>query len=266
MDKNNFQAVDLWKMLENLYQEGIKEKQSSLIGTIIIGELPLPVIKENNYVYPSIYPYTDLSKPTYVYDEASTYFIPHENGDQKADIRQSIINFDQRDAEYSEFFSKLRNYDQNPGGYTSTKIWYDDFIGNKKYFSEQFVSGYINNFLFHEDITYHRFTNLILDYFKDGANGSAVALINEYTANTAMSTDDDYSQLGEVGEAYESTISDYKSNLNQMAQNASTDLNNIGNDSNRIPTLMIGQALASLIQPYTNLFAPEFLTSISTNV
>ncbi len=29
---------------------------------------------------------------------------------------------------------------------------------------------------------------------------------------------------------------------------------------------MIGQALSSLIQPYTSLFAPEFLTSISTNV
>lgn len=51
-----------------------------------------------------------------------------------------------------------------------------------------------------------------------------------------------------------------------MAQDANTDLNAVGNDSNRIPTLMIGQSLSSLIQPYTNLFAPEFLTNISTNI
>lgn len=79
LDKDRFQAADLRKILENLYQEGIKEKRSVLIGTIVIGDLPLPVIKENNYVYPSIYPYTDLERPTYVYDPGSTYFIPHEN-------------------------------------------------------------------------------------------------------------------------------------------------------------------------------------------
>lgn len=195
MNKDNFRAFDLWKVLENLYQEGEKDKKSSLIGTIIIGDLPLPVIKENNYVYPSIYPYTDIEKPSYVYDEASTYFIPHENGDHKAEIWQSNINFGDDDAQYNKFFGKLKGYDNNPNGYTSTKIWYDDFIGLKKYFSDQFMSGYVNNFLFHEDITYHRFNNLILDYFKDGANSNAVSLISEYTSNTAMSTDDDYSQL-----------------------------------------------------------------------
>lgn len=266
LDKDHFQASDIWKMLENLYQEGIKEKKSSLIGTILIGDIALPVIKENNYVYPSIYPYTDLEKPSYVYDESSTYFIPQEKGDHKADIWQSVINFEDRDSEYSKFFSKLKNYDQNPTSYTSTKIWYDDFIGLKKYFSDQFLSGYINNFLFHEDITYHRFTNLILDYFKDGANGNAVGLISNYTANTTIPADDDYSQLGEVGEAYKSSISSWKGNLNKMAQDANADLNQVGNDSDRIPTLMIGQALSSLIQPYTSLFAPEFLTNISQNI
>ena len=81
-----------------------------------------------------------------------------------------------------------------------------------------------------------------------------------------MSTDDDYSQLGSVGDEYKSVISAWKNNLSNQAKNANTDLNKIGNDSDRIPTLMIGQALSSLIQPYTSLFAPEFLTSISTNI
>lgn len=266
IDKDHFQAQDIRKMLENLYQEGIKEKKSALVGTILIGEIPLPVINENTYIYPSIYPYTDLEKPTYLHDENSTYFVPQEKGDHKADIWQSVINFEQRDGEYSKFFGKLRTYQKDPTGYASTKIWYDDFIGLKKYFADQFLSGYINNFLFHEDITYHRFTNLILDYFKDGANANAVALISDYTANVAMSTDDDYSELGEVEDEYKNAISKWKSDLNTMTKNASKDLNEIGDDSDKIPTLMIGQALSSLIKPYTDLFAPEFLTNISSNI
>lgn len=194
IDKDRFQAYDLWKILENLYQEGTKENSSSLIGTTLIGDLPLPVIRENNYIYPSIYPYTDLEKPTYTYDPASTYFTPQDKGDHKADIRQSVINFQQQDDQYTKFFSKLKTYKQNPTGYASTKIWYDDFIGLKKYFADQFMSGYINNFIFHEDITYHRFTNLILDYFKDSTNSNAVSMISDYTAKTPLSTDGDYGQ------------------------------------------------------------------------
>lgn len=98
----------MWKVLENLYLEGIKEKKSLLIGTIIIGDLPLPVIRENEYVYPSIYPYTDLEKATYAYSETEKYFVPQENGDHKAEIWQSVINFSSGDAEYTKFFAKLK--------------------------------------------------------------------------------------------------------------------------------------------------------------
>lgn len=128
LDKNNFQASDIRKILENLYQEGTKGAASSLIGTIFIGDMPLPVIRENNYIYPSVYPYTDLEKPSYIYDPASTYFVPEDDGDHKADIRQSIINFQDQDDQYTKFFDKLRNYKDNPTNYTSNKIWYDDFI------------------------------------------------------------------------------------------------------------------------------------------
>lgn len=194
IDKNNFQAYDIWKILENLYQEGNQKNPSSLIGTILIGDIPLPVIRENSYIYPSIYPYTDLEKPSYVYDPASTYFVTEDDGDHKADIWQSMINFEDQDDQYTKFFDKLRNYKQNPINYTSTKIRYDDFIGLKKYFADQFLSGYINNFLFHEDITYHRYTNLIFDYFKDAANNNALSLIGD-DAQKLSPNEESYSQL-----------------------------------------------------------------------
>lgn len=51
-----------------------------------------------------------------------------------------------------------------------------------------------------------------------------------------------------------------------MAQQANTSLENLDKDTDKIPTLMIGEALAALIKPYTTLFSPEYLSSIQENV
>lgn len=215
LNKDNFKAYDIRKLLENLYQEGDKERTSSLIGTILIGDIPLPVIRENNYIYPSVYPYTDLSKPSYVYEPGSTYFVPQEAGDHKADIWQSVISFTQ-EASYPAFFNKLKSYKENPSNYTSTKVWYEDFIGLKKYFSDQFISGYINNFLFHEDITYHRFTNLLLDYFKKQSELSTESLFEQYNTAATSNEDDAYEELGKITSEFSSTVDTRRSMLNKL--------------------------------------------------
>jgi hypothetical protein len=49
-------------------------------------------------------------------------------------------------------------------------MWYDDFIGMKNTFDNDTLPFYVNKFLFTEDVGYHRFTNLMLDYFKQVQN------------------------------------------------------------------------------------------------
>ena len=51
-----------------------------------------------------------------------------------------------------------------------------------------------------------------------------------------------------------------------MAQQANVSLDNLDQDTDKIPTLMIGEALKALIKPYTSLFSPEYLSSIQENV
>jgi hypothetical protein len=43
-----------------------------------MGKIPLPVIKYQNYIFPSIYPYTDFIDQKYIRDEAQGYFIQNK--------------------------------------------------------------------------------------------------------------------------------------------------------------------------------------------
>ncbi|MBS8121698.1 hypothetical protein [Candidatus Vampirococcus lugosii] len=71
---DNFTAPDIVKILQNLYFEGQKDAPSSLIGTILIGDIPLPVVNNNKFIYPNIFPYVNFEKNKYVYDNNTGFF------------------------------------------------------------------------------------------------------------------------------------------------------------------------------------------------
>ena len=60
IDTKTMKAFEISKMLENMYFEGLKDQSSKLIGTILIGDVPLPVVQNNGFIYPSIFPYVDF--------------------------------------------------------------------------------------------------------------------------------------------------------------------------------------------------------------
>ena len=41
----------------------------------LIGAIDLPVVNDNGYYYPSVYPYVDFIKPQFVYSEEEQSFI-----------------------------------------------------------------------------------------------------------------------------------------------------------------------------------------------
>jgi len=61
-------------------------------------------------------------------------------------------------------------------------MWYDDFVGIKTTFDDDTLPFYVNNFLFTEDVGYHRFTNLMLDYFKQVQNDGVGDLVSSLSA------------------------------------------------------------------------------------
>jgi sugar-specific transcriptional regulator TrmB len=63
IDASTFKARDIAKILDNMYFDGIKDKTANLVGTILIGNLPLPVVQyENYYFQASIHTSTSKSR------------------------------------------------------------------------------------------------------------------------------------------------------------------------------------------------------------
>ena len=59
---------------EKLYFQGDKDGLSQLLGTIIIGPVPLPVVHKNDKTFISLYPYTDFEEKAFVYNQEKNYY------------------------------------------------------------------------------------------------------------------------------------------------------------------------------------------------
>ena len=114
INTKTFKAKDIVQMLENIYFDGINKKTSKLIGTILIGDIPLPVVKQNNFVFPSIYPYIDFEEQQYVYNTSSEFFEYNNNPNGQAEIWHGLINFTNNISAYTGYFDKLETYANNP--------------------------------------------------------------------------------------------------------------------------------------------------------
>ena len=73
LDLDNISAYDIHRMMENIYFDGLENVNSSLIWLVMIWDIPLPVINQDGYVFPSVYPYVDFENQKYdlleIYDE-----------------------------------------------------------------------------------------------------------------------------------------------------------------------------------------------------
>jgi hypothetical protein len=135
----------------------------------------LPVVENNGFIYPSIYPYVDFEDQQFIYDTNKKFFVYNNNPNGQAELRHGIIQF-KTASEYNDFFIKVRSYFTNPTKFIDKAIRYEDFIGLKKYFIPENTKYYINSMMFSEDIGYHRFNNLMLNILKDEHNESALSL------------------------------------------------------------------------------------------
>lgn len=82
---------------EKLYYEGDGEQDtmSRLVGTILIGDLPIPMVDSLKDQFPSIYPYVDFVDKKFLYDEKTGKYIVAQNDSQKIvepEIWHGVIN------------------------------------------------------------------------------------------------------------------------------------------------------------------------------
>ena len=177
INTKEYSAPELTKLLENMYFDGLKDQSSRMIGVVLVWEIPLPVVRYQDYIFPSIYPYVDFLEQKYLWDEESKYFVKNNDNGQ-AELWHGMINFNTIE-EYHTFFNKLKQYDNNPTDFVDKKIWYDDFIALKKNFLEDAYKFYQNSLIFAEDSMYHRYTNFFAHILQKDQDWNNQELISD---------------------------------------------------------------------------------------
>jgi hypothetical protein len=72
---------------EKLYYEGDgQDGISRLVGTILIGDVPLPIVEKDGLSFPSLYPYVDFDNKRFVYDTREGRYIWWRNAPESSDV------------------------------------------------------------------------------------------------------------------------------------------------------------------------------------
>ena len=236
---DNFSAKNITQLLENIYFDWITWEPSKLVWVILIWDIPLPVVNQGWYIYPTIYPYVDFEEQKFIWDEESKYFVYNGNSKWQAEIWHWMINFWNDIGEYTKYFTKLKQYWRNPTSYIWKAIWYDDFIWNNKYFNEDSLNFYLNNFIFAEDIWYHRYSDLMVKVLQWQRNNEIAEIMEQLNESAA--------------ELWSTWFEDM-------------DMSTITDDMNT-PTMQIKAILDNwYLISYSSLFWQKYLKTITNNV
>jgi len=176
---NDASPLDIYEGNAHLYFSGVEsDGRSQLVGTVLIGNIPLPVVEKNKNFCPTIFPYTDFEDPTYEWDREKDRFT-FRGGDHEPEIWHGVIRSDagegtglsdedlkelQRD-ELVDYFN--RNHAVHEGTETfAEKVFFADLPRQAEGLDTVLLEQY-ENFISHiEDIAYMRFnktwaTNLL---------------------------------------------------------------------------------------------------------
>lgn len=80
---------------EKLYYEWDgRSGVSQLVGTVLIGNVPIPMVTKDGTTFPSLYPYVDFDKKRFVYDERSHRYVFQTDvlESSEVDIWHGVIN------------------------------------------------------------------------------------------------------------------------------------------------------------------------------
>lgn len=107
---------------ERLYFSGIPEhgnKTQKLVGTILIGHVPIPVVHKGNKDFLSLYPYTDFDEPHFFWNwDTSRYeYLEQKKDDPRPDIWHSVIdpntgNLETDIIKIRDFFTRVYEFDE----------------------------------------------------------------------------------------------------------------------------------------------------------
>ncbi|MDH3325062.1 MAG: hypothetical protein OEL89_05470, partial [Candidatus Peregrinibacteria bacterium] len=163
------------------YLSGLEnDGQSQLVGTILIGEVPIPVVEKKDNFWPTIYPYTDFEEMDYEYDDEKNRFVSSGNGNSQPEVWHGVIRsvedeLEDQVEELSNFFDQNHSIHSGEVDF-SEKVFYADF-DSQAAMGAGFLDGNYERWIkYIEDLSYSRFTkellNDLLESFNEDLDGS----------------------------------------------------------------------------------------------
>ena len=134
------------------------------------------------------------------------------------------------------YFQKLKTYHQNPSNYAGDRVWHEDFIDQKESYNDLNLVSYMNKFLFAEDIAYHRYNPLLIDFLNDKESQKTHDLVSGLASLTGESG----SYANQVGDVFSGLMAQYT--------------NNSGSTSDQVPTVFVDDALEGFQKSYSDLY------------
>ncbi len=196
---------------EKLFYEGDGEGLSRLVGTVLIGEVPLPVVHKEERAFMSVYPYVDFDNKSFVYDQTrnSYEYTTKTLIDEKPEIWHSVIRPNTGDATKNEselvtFFNKTHDFYNKQGLFSpentllEPRVFYMDTFHDQETSSPEMWKSY-NLYLENiEDIAYNRFNKYLAKKLYDASQGF-------YSLGSASATN---SAIKSILEAYSGSTLD----------------------------------------------------------
>ena len=189
-------VLDIASLNESLYYEWYKAHknvnfESRLIGTVLVGKIPVPVVFDGTNSSKSILPYVDFEEKTFIFDEETQKYQKNDRALSTItpEVWHGIISPNTWEAESDitairdyfdknhDFYSWQGVFNQNtgvidgkttdaPNDYDPYVFYYDQFQENKAVQYQKYIGYqmYLQNI---EDITYNRYSKELAEKIKD---------------------------------------------------------------------------------------------------
>lgn len=156
---------EIYEGLAGLYAEGLPGDvtPAELVGVVLVGDLPLPVVEKGGNLWPTVFPYTDFYQPTYLWDEADKRFTYRSGQNMQPEIWHGIINatstgkIGARVSQLERFFEA--NHKLHQGETTFGKqVFLADLVRQRKIVPSMLYWRYQEWIEFAEEVQYLRYT------------------------------------------------------------------------------------------------------------
>ena len=157
-------------MNEKLYYEGDGNDSARLVGTILVGKIPLPVVHKKDKTFMSVFPYVDFTNKAFVYDTSKGYYDASNDtsSSDTPEIWHGIIAPNTGDTavdkqKMTDFFAKTHEFYTKSGKYSSENtrpepyVFYFDTYHDELSIKNEDWQAYKLGLANAEDIIYNRF-------------------------------------------------------------------------------------------------------------